>query len=564
MYGASSHNYEYLDRYGRVTKKDWTRSGSIKDRVSHDYDYNGNRTSRDINATTAHDQGYGYDDLNRLISMDQGNWTGSAISSKNFEEDWTLEALGNWEQFQHDDDGNGSYSAAETEDRDHNEANEIASIDSSSTNIAHDAAGNMTKTPTLAGYTLKWDAWNRLAQISNGSTTYTYSYDGLGRRIETSGTGLTDNHFFYNTSFQVVEVRETSESGATVENYVWHPYYVDALAVRYEDRDATSGYAGTDEVQYVLHDANFNVIAIVNGSASVRERYTYNPYGVFTKRSSSFGTTGLVDIDCPYLFTGRRYDDHSGIYYYRARFYDPGLGRFLGRDPIEYGFLKNLYCFVGDNPCRDVDPSGMIVIPPQLVAGVGGCGLGFTMSFVGALVVNSLTDTDNGFCCAVCSGVTGCITDAAIAAAAVTSPTFVPYAGCIGGVIGSGVGEACLHVFCGKNHMDACTWFNALTSGALGCLGGFAHDAESTRVSLGVLLGVLGLDVGVLSAACDPLLRIGEDIDACCTFSTTFGGVWSETVECNFGENAAACCARAADGYLWDYDVWFARLGACQ
>jgi RHS repeat-associated protein len=62
-------------------------------------------------------------------------------------------------------------------------------------------------------------------------------------------------------------------------------------------------------------------------------------------------------------FTGREWDDETGLYYYRARYYDPKIGRFLSEDPIGFaGGDVNLYAYVWNNPTRYLDPFGLEVI----------------------------------------------------------------------------------------------------------------------------------------------------------------------------------------------------------
>jgi hypothetical protein len=105
------------------------------------------------------------------------------------------------------------------------------------------------------------------------NTVAAYEYDGRNYRIEKTAGGVTLD-YYYTESWQVAEVHEAGDTANPLEQFVWHPYYIDAAIVRYWDVD-TNG-SGIAE-HYYLHDANFNVTAITDdaAAASVLERYDY-------------------------------------------------------------------------------------------------------------------------------------------------------------------------------------------------------------------------------------------------------------------------------------------------
>ena len=373
--GDGDGTYEHLDRFGRIKTKDWRKSSTIKDQFNYTHDYVGNRLTRDIPtsvySSNTLDQAYTYDGLHRLQNTEEGtlNTSTGQITTLKFEQDWALDSLGNWTTFKQDDDGNSTWDL--DQDRTHNDANEITQIESSSTHVAHDAAGNMTKLPQPGSwsshYDLIYDAWNRLVEVKDGATSIAkFEYDGLHQRTlkEDVAAGNT-YHYYYNPSWQVIDVRLNSESGTKLEQNVWHPYYVDALAVRYYDSNSDGDYIDTDETEFALHDANFNITSLLNTSGTVIERYTYSAYGQLVVRDASFGVRSAgSSFANPYTYAGRRFDSETGLYHYRNRYYDSQLGRFISRDPIAYdGSQWNLFEYAGSRPLILLDPLGLEWIP---------------------------------------------------------------------------------------------------------------------------------------------------------------------------------------------------------
>src|SRR5207253_4753716 len=101
-------------------------------------------------------------------------------------------------------------------------------------------------------------------------------------------------------------------------------------------------------VLYYHTDQLGSVRAITDSSGSVVEQYSYDPYG----NVNASGVLSQV-----FQFAGQYTDTESGLYYLRARFYDPIVGQLLGRDPL-VASTREPYVYAGNNPLNSVDPSG--------------------------------------------------------------------------------------------------------------------------------------------------------------------------------------------------------------
>src|SRR5690606_8697209 len=148
------------------------------------------------------------------------------------------------------------------------------------TYVSHDAAGNMTTVPKPgiwnAGYSLTWDAWNRLVKVEDGvNTVAEYQYDGKNRRIvkKVYSSGSLDHtqHFCLSEANQVLEVRKDASANAH-KQFTWAARYIDDLALRTRDLDNN----GTiDETLYAIQDANWDITALADTSGTVMERFRY-------------------------------------------------------------------------------------------------------------------------------------------------------------------------------------------------------------------------------------------------------------------------------------------------
>jgi RHS repeat-associated protein len=101
------------------------------------------------------------------------------------------------------------------------------------------------------------------------------------------------------------------------------------------------------------HSTQPTKLNLVNNSGTLLNHFTYDSFG--TQTGSTVGAT----VDTRYKFTGREFDGETGDYFYRSRYYDPEVGRFLGEDAI--GFASgdaNLYRYVENNSISSIDPFG--------------------------------------------------------------------------------------------------------------------------------------------------------------------------------------------------------------
>jgi len=108
--------------------------------------------------------------------------------------------------------------------------------------------------------------------------------------------------------------------------------------------------AGGNILYYYHFDGLGSVIALSKVNGALVERYSYDVFGEPNR---------ISDVNNPYMFTGREYDEETGNYYCRARYYNPHIGRFLQADPIGYRAGLNLYTYCRNNPIMFVDPMGL-------------------------------------------------------------------------------------------------------------------------------------------------------------------------------------------------------------
>jgi RHS repeat-associated protein len=143
-----------------------------------------------------------------------------------------------------------------------------------------------------------------------------------------------------------------------------------------------------------------SVIALTNDTGTILERYAYDAYGEPVFLSGSGTVISGTARDNRHTSTGQEWDADLALYHFRARIYDPEVGRFLGRDPAGYFDATMLYGYAGNSPEVYYDPFGLERVRsqkdiacelwPDVCAEIDGCVM------VGRVPKDNYTPTDNG------------------------------------------------------------------------------------------------------------------------------------------------------------------------
>jgi RHS repeat-associated protein len=275
-----------------------------------------------------------YDDADRMTLMQYAKADGTPIESVAYTYDAKGERISKATS--------AGTSASETGiNATYDAANRLATLMLTATGqtfvLGYDGNGNLVSKTDQANpanvTTYTWDSRNRLSGITAPGITAVFQYDALGHRSSKTVNGHTIS-YVYDGAQVIGEI-----AGGTID-----PTILSSLAVD----DAVARY-GTQGTLTYLTDALGSVLALAKDDQSLQAFYAYTPYG----ESQVLGDDQGNSIQ----YTGRE-NDQTGLYFYRARYYDPALKRFISEDPIGLIAGNNVYAYVNGSPADARDPYG--------------------------------------------------------------------------------------------------------------------------------------------------------------------------------------------------------------
>lgn len=335
--------YAY-DASGNLTRLNHQSHGRPVSTFSYTHDKVGNRLSKtELFRTTS----YHYDGIYRLITA-QINRRAA-------------------EQYSYDPVGNRLTGPEQGTDYRYGIGNQL--LQQEQTGYSYDDNGNLAQRSISRSrhshhcehhnqpWNYRFDYENRLIEADNGDITVSFSYDPFGRRIEkkveqSNRRGHHEHHG--NTGEQTT--RFLYDGQALIQESTIQGNH---RAARPETVSYIHGPNIDEPLQGISHNKTWyyhadglgSIVALTDKHGNVVQRYDYDSFGNLEQQGEG--------IEQPFTYTAREFDQETGLYYYRARYYDPQVGRFVSKDPIGFeGGDNNLYGYVLNNPVNWTDPYG--------------------------------------------------------------------------------------------------------------------------------------------------------------------------------------------------------------
>ena len=338
---------------------------------SYNYDDNGNITTViQIKGTQAKTTRYQYDGLNQLVRVNDEKSDTTTL--------YTYDAGGNITSVKTYPHTTGEVSGSPLSQKTYTYASSgwkdlLTNFNGDS--IIYDEIGNPTQYRDDMDMT--WSAGRQLASVTQGTNSYSFSYDASGTRISKTVNGTTYDYIYDNGQL----IYADTPSGSMTFIY---------------ENDSVVGYKHGTEYYYYIKNLQGDIIGVIDKNCNLLYQYEYDAWGNHTVLDAQ---NNVISPDAshiananPLRYRGYFFDTETGLYYLLSRYYDPETGRFVNADNPEILFEEqdnllqyNLFAYCFNNPINMTDSTGES--PAHIIGGILG---GVTGAALGKLLADAL------------------------------------------------------------------------------------------------------------------------------------------------------------------------------
>ena len=310
----TTYTYDDMDRLTELVN--YGTGDTIQSCFGYAYDAAGMVTSTTTSEGVHH---YAYDDVYQLTTVE---YPGGRVV------DYAFDEMGNRTRVT---------DAGEVADYVTNQLDQYTQVGDEG--LSYDANGNLVRRERDGEViTYSWDEDDRLMSVNRGGVQIGYAYDHQGRLVAKTVDGQKRRYIW--DGYQLIA--EVNEEGEVLKRYIYGPGINEVLVVD-----------GAGTAYWAQQDGLGSVVGTTSDTGSVAATASYDVYGALRT-----GNLGPV----PQRLAGMWWDEDAALYYVRARWYDPNLGRFLTPDPA-YTPGKNGYTYSENNPSNLLDPLGLQEYP---------------------------------------------------------------------------------------------------------------------------------------------------------------------------------------------------------
>jgi RHS repeat-associated protein len=360
--GGTNQVSRTYDDAGRLhTVSDWLPAHNT---TQFDYDPNGNLVTitypNQIKALYGDVVNHQYDAADQLpgiVDTQVVNGVTSTFASYSYSRDQVGQLTG---------DGTSTYN--------NDPVNRLTTVNGNTTAYGYDAADEVTKTPSLSTTPTSYDAANQLVSGTLNGFPMTAGYDARGNRSSTTIGGSTTTAGFDQANRMVSFTGNGTTTSYSYNGdglrmkkgsaqFAWD--VADGIPLLLQDSAASyiTGPGGlvieqvnSAQQAYFLHQDQLGSTRWISDIAgNVLGLFNYDPYGKLT--------VGYSTVLTPFRFAGQYLDSESGLYYLRARYYDPQTAQFISRDTLT-STTRQPYSYVFDNPLNRTDDTGLCSVGP--------------------------------------------------------------------------------------------------------------------------------------------------------------------------------------------------------